>query len=783
MADHLERIGQIIGDYRLTQWLGGGGFGNVYLAEQVRNGQQVAIKTLQARLSRQDDLHAFINEARTIRLRHPHIIPLLDFGLSGDESPFLVMEYAPQGTLRDRHPRGTRVPLLTIVEYATQMASALQYAHEYNLIHRDVKPENMLIRSDGVILLSDFGIATTAHSTHSLNAHHAIGGTLPYISPEQLAGQPRPASDQYALAVVVYEWISGRTPFRGTAIEMAMQHTTQPPPSLVEQVPELPREVETVLFTALAKDHKERFASMQAFITALQHASFSPTFRQFAAPGATRSLRSISLLSPLPPTLSPPAEDAASLVLSSRSQLSAQSVSETPLPREIAPPVSGSSSQKLISTAPAPEYVLPPGRTRRFSKGWGALLVVLVVLLIAGGSYAAWAQNTLHRTTASLAHRTPTATVRATATVAPPVDEHSYNGNVTRHGIMFGFDAERTHNNPYEHILNSANVSQLHQVWTAATGQLIYSSPAVADGVVYVGSNDHQFYAFDAATGKQKWVTITGDQIDSAPAVANGVVYIGSNDGNLYAFNAASGQLKWTAPASGGVSSPVVVNGMVYSGAEGHHYFNALDAATGQQKWTAPTGDSVASSPAVANGLVYVGCNDHNLYAFDAATGQLKWTAPTGAIIFSSPAVANGLVYVGSEDHQLYAFDAVTGQQKWVAPTGGIIFSSPAVANGLVYIGSYDYKLHAFDAATGQPKWTAATGGGVGSSPTVANGLVYVGSEDHQLYAFDAASGQPKWTTSTGDFIFSSPLVANGMVYVGSKDHQLYAFSLPQNGA
>ncbi len=276
--DYLEYIGKIVGDYRLLRWLGGGGFGNVYQAERVGEGQIVAVKVLRIQLSKQDDLRTFINEARTMSLRHPHIVPLLDFGLSHDDIPFLVMEYAPNGTLRDQHPKGSQVPLLTAVEYASQVASALQYAHNSHLIHRDVKPENMLVRSDGTVLLSDFGIATVAHTTNSPATDQEMAGTVPYMAPEQLAGKPRAGSDQYALAVVVYEWLAGRVPFKGTAIEVALQHATQPPPSLIVQMPYIPQEVEAVLFKALAKDYKERFLSVQAFLTALQRASSSSTF-------------------------------------------------------------------------------------------------------------------------------------------------------------------------------------------------------------------------------------------------------------------------------------------------------------------------------------------------------------------------------------------------------------------------------------------------------------------------------------------------------------------------
>ena len=153
MASYLGRIGQQIGEYRLLRWLGRGGFGEVYVAERVGDHSQVAIKLLHIQLSSSEDLKAFINEARTIRLHHAHIVPLLDFGISREEVPFLVMEYAAQGTLRDRHPKGSQVPLPLVIDYAQQVAFALQYAHEQLLIHRDVKPQNMLLRADGTVLL------------------------------------------------------------------------------------------------------------------------------------------------------------------------------------------------------------------------------------------------------------------------------------------------------------------------------------------------------------------------------------------------------------------------------------------------------------------------------------------------------------------------------------------------------------------------------------------------------------------------------------------------------
>ncbi|MDP9075518.1 MAG: PQQ-binding-like beta-propeller repeat protein, partial [Actinomycetota bacterium] len=217
---------------------------------------------------------------------------------------------------------------------------------------------------------------------------------------------------------------------------------------------------------------------------------------------------------------------------------------------------------------------------------------------------------------------------------------------------QFRHDVAHSGSNPVESTITAANVSTLHQAWTAPTGDTIFSSPAVAGGVVYVGSNDHNLYAFDASgtagcsgTAPTKvctplWTATTGSGVFSSPAVAGGVVYVGSFDAKLYAFD-ASGTTGCTGTAPTKVCAPL---------------------------WTAATGTLIESSPAVAGGVVYVGSDDHNLYAFDASgttgcsgTAPTKvcaplWTAATGSFVRSSPAVAGGVVYVGSDDKSLHAF-------------------------------------------------------------------------------------------------------------------------------
>ena len=501
-----DRVGQQFGQYRLSRLLGQGSFGEVYLGEHIYTHTLVAVKILQVRLTA-EDLKEFINEASTMfRLQHPHIVRLLDFGIGPANTPFLVMAYAANGTLRQRHPKGTRLPLESIIAYVRPIASALQHAHDQRLIHRDVKPENILLGPNNEIWLSDFGITSVAHSTRSLDTEKP-GGTVPYMAPEQLRGKARPASDQYALGIMVYEWLCGERPFRGTATEIAMQHFLEPPPSLREKIPMISPDVEHVVMTALAKDPAARWASVQAFATALQAAA---GVQPLLDPESARTSR-VSTGGAPTPSMAMPVDEASPAV----------QTNEQPVP---ALPPKVPSAETMIPVPITPSFLLarmrlPAGRTM--------VLVLLVLVVVGSGGIWAALYVTTHRPPA-----TPTATTQVTPT---------YDQFVMKNGIQFGFDAQHSRFNPYESELSLATVATLVQAWTATTGGGIDSSPAVANGVVYVGSGDDKLYAFKAAGCGQPtclplWTATTGGEIYSSPAVANGVVYVGSLDDKLYAF-------------------------------------------------------------------------------------------------------------------------------------------------------------------------------------------------------------------------------------------------------
>src|SRR5579859_4882361 len=270
-----DPIGQQLGNYRLTALLGKGGFARVYLGEHIFLGSQAkaAIKVLNETRLSDEDRQNFITEARTIRkLNHPHIVKLLEFGIElsryvDGSIPFLVMDYAPEGTLRNHHPLKTVVPIKRIVSYIDQVTDGLQYAHDQGIVHSDVKPENMLVMGVDDIVLSDFGIAITSFDSqnHQMPNVGVVQGTFPYIAPERFRGTTSRYSDQYSLGIVVYEWLTGTHPFKGTPEQIIYNHMHTPPPGLYGIYPGISQEIEVVVMRALAKDPEQRFPSVKDF--------------------------------------------------------------------------------------------------------------------------------------------------------------------------------------------------------------------------------------------------------------------------------------------------------------------------------------------------------------------------------------------------------------------------------------------------------------------------------------------------------------------------------------
>ncbi len=286
----MQLEGLQIGSYRLVRLIGGGGMGDVYLAEDLRVNRQVAIKVIQTRPTSYidngttpDTIRLFQREVKAIaNLDHPHILPFFDCGagnINGIDITYMVMPFRREGSLlawlRQHSPSKALAPQY-VAQLLRQAAEALQYAHDQQIIHRDVKPSNFLIRSSKEhpdapdLLLADFGLAK--FSTVTAAVSHANYGTPIYMAPEHWDGKPVPATDQYALAVMAYELLTGRPPFLGNQQQVMYQHLEVQPQPPSKHNPRVPASIDAVILRALAKRPADRYSSISAFAHAFEQA-------------------------------------------------------------------------------------------------------------------------------------------------------------------------------------------------------------------------------------------------------------------------------------------------------------------------------------------------------------------------------------------------------------------------------------------------------------------------------------------------------------------------------
>ena len=410
--------GQQIGRYHIVRLLGSGGMGEVYLAEDASIGQQVAIKVLLSdgalypnTQAGQDAIRLFQREAKAIvKLDHPNILPLFDFGetqLGGMTLLYLVMPYRPEGSLADWvRNRATEhlLPPPDVAHCIRQAAAALQHAHTRQIIHQDVKPANFLLRQRDEpaalpdLLLADFGIARFATATASVS--QVVRGTPTYMAPEQWQGEAVPATDQYALAIMAYELLTGRPPFQGNSMRLMHDHLQATPPAPSTANPSLPKALDAVLLNALAKAPSQRFGSISAFANDFEQAT------QSAAPVP---IMAIPIEQAPPPAWSAPTTPAARGDINnaptrvsnplSNTISDATTKSSQPLPAPIG--MAWKPAQKnaaLVNSVPK-----PGAGGSRLLKSWKgratlAVLVALLLLVCGMGGYLATVGITVKET-------------------------------------------------------------------------------------------------------------------------------------------------------------------------------------------------------------------------------------------------------------------------------------------------------------------------------------------------------------------------------------------------
>jgi eukaryotic-like serine/threonine-protein kinase len=332
--------GDLIADrYELEELVGTGGMSSVFRAHDRQLERRVAIKILHEHYAEDPEyLERFRREARAVaRLSHPNIVTVIDRGDDGGRQ-YIVFEHVDGENLKELVLRSGRLSVRRALELALSVADGLAFAHDHGLVHRDVKPQNVLLSSEGEVKVTDFGIARSLHMEHGVTQTGTVLGTGEYLAPEQASGKPvSPATDVYSLGVVLWELLAGDVPFVGeNFVAVALRHVNEPPPPLRERRPDVSPRLDAAVQRALAKDPARRFPSMTAFAKELR-ACLAEAEGEAA-----------------PPPPPPPEDDLAMTV--------------------VTPP----------APAPARQRSRPPARRRRRPLAW-----VLLALVVAGAAFAA----------------------------------------------------------------------------------------------------------------------------------------------------------------------------------------------------------------------------------------------------------------------------------------------------------------------------------------------------------------------------------------------------------
>src|SRR3982751_351228 len=261
------------GRYRIQRRIGSGGMADVYCAQDAQLGRDVAIKVLHRRFARDREfVERFRREASAAAaLQHPNVVSVFDRG-EYDGTYYIAMEFLPGKTLKEVIREEAPLDQLRAIDYTIQILQAASFAHRRGVVHRDIKPHNVIVGGDGRLKVTDFGIARAGAS--EMTETGSIMGTAQYLSPEQAQGQRvGAASDLYSIGVILYEMLAGRVPFSGdSAVSIALKHVSDQPPPLRELRPDIHPRLEQAIGRALVKDPAQRYASADEFIAALEQA-------------------------------------------------------------------------------------------------------------------------------------------------------------------------------------------------------------------------------------------------------------------------------------------------------------------------------------------------------------------------------------------------------------------------------------------------------------------------------------------------------------------------------
>ncbi len=631
-----------IGRYDLIGEIGRGGMGVVYRAYEAALDRTVALKLLAPDLADQPGVAARLRREAisAARLRHPNIALLYEFGQS-DETPFLAMEYVPGSSLRQLLAAGP-LPIERTIEIVDQIGAALDYAHRMGIVHRDVKPSNILVGPGDHAVLIDFGLADIAGST-LLTADSAVLGTPHYMAPEQAAGRGADArSDQYALAAVTYEMLTGVPPFHGraaTAVVHAHIYDLPPPPT--EQRPTLPAAVNRVLLRALAKSPYDRYLSLEEFAAALRAALAPPPAARSRWPSARWRLLlgaagglALALVALLAALLPRGSGGEGALRVSAHTTPRG----DIPLPRQV-----------IWTYAPEPKLIGGPAPVAADGTLVLGTLDGDIMALQAASGEVRWRQGN---------------------------GKSSYGAPSVGASLVFVGNSD-------EEVLG-LSLSSGEPNWRRRVTGLALQPPTLDGDRLVVTTDKGYIYMLQAGSGLVIWnrPLATGAL---APAAGAERVFVSAGR-KLFSLDASNGAVEWEYPADDTITTrPVIFEDLVVVGTE-RGLLLAVRIADGELHLRYQAGGPLSVAPAVGANAIYLADQSGALTAISPVSASVLWRYEAGMPITTSPLLLADNLYFGTANGLFYALGARDGRQIARLQLGGSVLSAPAIDHGLIFV-------------------------------------------------------------------------------------------------
>ncbi|MGW2588867.1 outer membrane protein assembly factor BamB family protein [Streptomyces sp. NPDC001515] len=764
-----------IGPFEVLGRLGAGGMGLVYLARSA-SGRRVAIKTVRTELA-EDQLFRvrFTREVEAARAVSGFYTAAVVDADPRAAVPWLATAYVPAPSLEEIVNECGPMPTQAVRWLAAGIAEALQSIHGAKLVHRDMKPSNVLVVEDGPRVI-DFGIASGVSNTRLTMTNVAVG-TPAYMSPEQArdSRSVTGASDIFSLGSTLVFAATGHAPFHGANPVETVFMLLREGPDLAG----LPEDLRPLIESCMQMD-----AALRPTPAELQ-AQLAPHL--FASGGDDSGTASAWL----------PAEATAMI-----EQRRGGGRAPAARPAPAAPPQRGADWDNAWRPGdnPPPPPAAPPAPVPVPDAGGPVRLQGAAVPIGPGpraqdvrASAAAEAGPATDwvRPPAGMNGAAPAATHAPVPAPAPAPEagpaapdrwrpwRFRMSNDVWGTPVVVG---DLLYVTSFEvHALDTGNGRRQFKTRDVAWAMAV-------DGGSIHASDGPSLYALDATSGAERWRAQSEAWVYALRA-ERGTVVTATRGGGVQAWEAATGERLWEITGAQtdfetAEAGPALHDGTVYLWQDAR--LRAVDARTGTERWSYPVGDAascggvpVRVTPA-ADGYVYIAAGTRVL-AVDIAAGHVRWHFEAPAVFLSppafapGPAVTGGGVYLADYLGTVYALDASTGKDRWRIATEARQSIEPVLVEaGNVHVGSGS-ALYTLDAVTGTPKWRFAAGGEVVGAPVVADGRVHFGSADHVLYTLDAAGGQLRWKLATGGEITGSPVAQGGVVYACSKDRCVYA--------